>query len=68
MPGVYQKNLTVKAISNGSRRMLEELLQAIAVNKLEGVIEKEFDLADAVEAYRFMRDGNRVGKVLIRHS
>lgn len=67
MPGVYQKNLTLKAISNGSRRMLEELLQAIAVNKLEGVIEQEFAFADAVEAYRFMRDGSRLGKVLIRH-
>ncbi len=67
MPGVYQKNLTLKAISNGSRRMLEELLQAIAVNKLAGVIEQEFAYADAVEAYRFMRDGARLGKVLIRH-
>jgi NADPH:quinone reductase-like Zn-dependent oxidoreductase len=68
MPGFYAKNLTLKAISNGSRRMLEELLAAIDANNLRHVIEREFAFADAIEAYRFMRDGSRVGKVLIRHA
>jgi NADPH:quinone reductase-like Zn-dependent oxidoreductase len=68
MPGLYAKNLTLKAISNGSRRMLEELIAAIAANKIQAVVEREFAFGKAADAYQFMRDGTRVGKVLIRHA
>ncbi len=67
MPGLYAKNITLQAISNGSQRMLEELLAAISANNLQHVVEREFAFADAVAAYRFQRDGSRFGKVLIRH-
>jgi NADPH:quinone reductase-like Zn-dependent oxidoreductase len=68
MPGFYVKNLTMKAISNGSRRMLEELLAAIAANNLRHVVEREFTFSEARQAYQYQRSGERVGKVLIRHA
>jgi NADPH:quinone reductase-like Zn-dependent oxidoreductase len=68
MPGLYAKNLSLKAISNGSRRMLEELLAAIATNSLQAVVERQFDFGDARLAYEYQRSGDRVGKVLIRHA
>lgn len=67
MPGFYQKNLTLKAISNGSRRMFEDLVDAIAANGLRPVIEKRYAFADAIEAFREMERGEHVGKVLITH-
>ncbi len=68
MPGFYVKNLTMKAISNGSRRMLEELLAALAANNIRHVIEREFTFSEARQAYEYQRNGERVGKVLIRHA
>lgn len=67
MPGFYQKNLTLKAISNGSRRMFEDLLAAIAANGMRPVIEKRYAFTDAIAAFREMERGEHVGKVLILH-
>jgi D-arabinose 1-dehydrogenase-like Zn-dependent alcohol dehydrogenase len=67
MPGRYVKNLALKAISNGSRRMFEDLLAAIAVNRLQTVIERTYEFGAASEAFREMERAEHVGKVLIRH-
>lgn len=67
MPGFYVKNLQLKAISNGSRRMFEDLLAAIAANGLQPVIERTFTFEQAIEAFRELERGDHSGKVLIRH-
>jgi NADPH:quinone reductase-like Zn-dependent oxidoreductase len=64
--GMYMKNLMLKAISAGSRTMLESLLTAMAHNRLRPVIAKTIPYADAVQAYREIRDGEQVGKIVIR--
>ncbi|MCC5794605.1 MAG: NAD(P)-dependent alcohol dehydrogenase [Chromatiales bacterium] len=67
MPGLYEKNLTLKAISNGSVRMLGELAQACARNRLSAVIDREFDFREAPAAFAHLLEGAPFGKVLIRH-
>jgi NADPH:quinone reductase-like Zn-dependent oxidoreductase len=67
MPGFYQKNITLKAISNGSVRMFADLLGAMAAADIRPVIEKTFAFEDAIAAFREMEAGDHVGKVLIRH-
>ena len=67
MPGLYMKNLTLKAISNGSRRMLEDMLASIAYDEVQAVIGKEFDFEDAINALEFMSRSSHAGKVIIRH-
>lgn len=67
LPGLYTKNLMMKGISAGSRRMFEDLLAALAANRWQPVIEKTFEFADAIAAFREMERSDHVGKVLIRH-
>ena len=67
MPGLYIKNLGLKAISNGSRRMLENMMRGIAATGIEAVVEHTFDFEDAVQAFKFMDQSSHVGKVVIRH-
>ena len=67
MPGFYQKNLTLKAISNGSRRMFADLLAALAAGRIQPVIDRKFAFSEAIAAFREMEAGDHVGKVLIRH-
>jgi NADPH:quinone reductase-like Zn-dependent oxidoreductase len=68
MPGFYQKNLMLKAISNGSVRMFGDLLTGLATAGIEAVIEKTYAFEDAIAAFREMEAGDHVGKVLIRHT
>jgi NADPH:quinone reductase-like Zn-dependent oxidoreductase len=68
MPGLYQKNLLLKAISNGSRRMFADLLAAMAAARLEPVIDKTFAFTEAIAAFREMEAGDHIGKVLIKHA
>jgi NADPH:quinone reductase-like Zn-dependent oxidoreductase len=67
MPNFYQKNLMMKAISAGSRRMFEDLVAGLAANRWQPVIEKTFEFSDAIAAFREMERSDHVGKVLIRH-
>jgi NADPH:quinone reductase-like Zn-dependent oxidoreductase len=65
--GLLMKNLTIRGITNSPRAMLVELMNAVANNNIEAVIDKEFDFDQAVEALEFMAQSSHIGKVLIRH-
>lgn len=67
MPGFYIKNLSMKAISNGSQRMMRDMMRAVAVNNIEAVVGRVFQFEDAVAAFNFMARSSHVGKVVIRH-
>jgi NADPH:quinone reductase-like Zn-dependent oxidoreductase len=64
--GMYMKNLSLKAISAGSRSMLENLLTAMAHTGLNPVIAKSIPFANAVQAYNELREGDHVGKIVIK--
>ena len=67
MPGFYIRNLALKAISNGSRRMMEDMLRGVAATGIEALIGGEFGFDDAVAAFEFMAKSSHAGKVIIRH-
>ena len=67
MPGFYIKNLAMKAISNGSRMMLEDMIRGVAASGIQAIVQHIFDFTDAVEAFEFMARSNHVGKVVLRH-
>jgi NADPH:quinone reductase-like Zn-dependent oxidoreductase len=66
MNGMYIKNLMLKAISAGSRTMLEGLLAAMAQNRLKAAISQVVPYAEAVRAYDTIKAGEGVGKILIK--
>lgn len=59
------KNLTIRGIANGSRKMFSELLRATEANRIETVVSKTFKFADAPAAYAYFAAQQQVGKVLI---
>jgi NADPH:quinone reductase-like Zn-dependent oxidoreductase len=67
MPGFYQKNLTMRAISNASRRMLQDLAGALAGSGTKPVIDREFPFEEAPAALEFAAQSSHIGKVVIRH-
>ncbi len=60
------KNLVLTGITSGSRRMLQQLVNAAAANALAPVIDCEFGFDDAAEAYAHLQAAEHLGKVLIR--
>jgi D-arabinose 1-dehydrogenase-like Zn-dependent alcohol dehydrogenase len=63
---MYIKNLMLKAISAGSRTMLESLLAAMAQNRLKPVTSKVVPYAQAPQAYTEIRDGDHIGKIVVK--
>jgi NADPH:quinone reductase-like Zn-dependent oxidoreductase len=64
--GMYAKNLSLKAISAGSRSMLESLLVALQRNRLAPVIAGTVPFDQAVQAWYAIQRGDQPGKILIR--
>ncbi|MDG2243183.1 MAG: NAD(P)-dependent alcohol dehydrogenase [Rhodospirillaceae bacterium] len=68
MPGFYMKNITMKAISNASVEMLNDMVQAYGVNGLTPPIARRFKFEDAADAFRYQWEHDEIGKVIIQHS
>jgi NADPH:quinone reductase-like Zn-dependent oxidoreductase len=62
------KNLTMKGITSGSRRMFIDLLKAFDATGTKPVIDKTFKFAEANKAYQAMMDSEFIGKIVITHS
>jgi len=68
-PGtLFAKRASMCGIQVGSRDMFEAMNRAIEVAKLEPVIDRVFDFADARAAYEHLASGKHFGKVVIRVS
>ena len=63
---IVGKNLTIRGITAGHRRQLEALVRAAAVNGLTPLIGQRFEFDEAPEAYRALKAGSAIGKVMIR--
>ncbi|MCD5973519.1 zinc-dependent alcohol dehydrogenase family protein [Pseudomonas quasicaspiana] len=59
------KNVTIRGIANGNRKMFEDLLRAIEVNGIQTVVAKTFKFDEAPEAYAYFAAAKHIGKVLI---
>jgi NADPH:quinone reductase-like Zn-dependent oxidoreductase len=63
---IIGKNLTLKGIAEGSRAMLAALVDTVAAHDIEPVIDRTFSFEEAPDAYRYLKSGTHVGKVIIR--
>jgi NADPH:quinone reductase-like Zn-dependent oxidoreductase len=62
---VMWKRLMLRGIYVGSRRQLEELCRAIEVGRIVPVIDRAFPFDAVQEAYRYLKSGQHLGKVVI---
>jgi len=67
MPSFYMKNITMKAISNASVEMLQDMVKAYAVSGLNPVVSRRFDFKNAADAFRYQQKHDQIGKVIIKH-
>jgi NADPH:quinone reductase-like Zn-dependent oxidoreductase len=63
---ILGKNLLLRGITAGNRRMLQDLVRAADANGLVPVIGATFGFDEAPEAYAFLKSGKCLGKVLIK--
>ena len=66
LPNLILKNLTVRGIIVGSRRMFKDLIQAMVINNIKPVIDRVFDWDDIYDAIEYMQSGEKIGKIVIR--
>ena len=62
------KNLNLRGITVGSKKMLQDLADTFAVESLKPVIDKEFSFDDAANAFRHMESQAHLGKIVISHN
>ncbi len=64
LPALFNR-VTVRGIYVGSRRMFEDLVRAVEVNKIQPVVDRTFAFEDARAAYEHLKSGKHFGKVVI---
>jgi NADPH:quinone reductase-like Zn-dependent oxidoreductase len=62
---ILGKNLVLRGITAGNRRMLADLVRAVDANGVVPVIGGRFGFEEAVAAYGYLKSGGCLGKVLI---
>jgi NADPH:quinone reductase-like Zn-dependent oxidoreductase len=62
------KNLILRGIAAGNRRMLADFIRAADAAKLHPVIDRKFSFSEAPAAYDYLRKGAHLGKVMIEVS
>jgi NADPH:quinone reductase-like Zn-dependent oxidoreductase len=63
---ILGKNLVLRGITAGNRRMLQDLVRATDANGLVPVIGATFSFQEAPAAYAHLKSGQCVGKLLIK--
>lgn len=66
LPNLILKDLTIKGIIVGSRRMFVDLIQAMDANDIKPVIDRVFGFDEIYEAIAYMKSGDKLGKVVIK--
>ncbi len=62
---IFGSGAVVRPIYVGSRQMFEAMNRAIALHRIEPVIDRVFPFEEAREAYRHLKGATHVGKVVI---
>lgn len=60
------RDLTLKGIIVGSRRMFETMMNKMVEHEVHPVIDRRFDFKDANDALAYAAAGEKIGKVVIR--
>lgn len=66
LPNLIAKCVTIKGFTVGSRRMFEEFVRAVEVNRIRPVIDRVFAFDQVLDAIRYYESGEKIGKVVIR--
>ena len=66
LPLLIIRDLTLKGIVVGSRRMFEDLIKSMMQNKIKPVIDRVYAFDQVREAYDYVIAGEKIGKVVIR--
>ena len=66
MGKVIMRDLTIKGIVVGSRRMFEDLLVAMHQHNIKPMIDRVYPFEQAREAIAYMESGEKLGKVVIK--
>jgi threonine dehydrogenase-like Zn-dependent dehydrogenase len=63
---IFARHANLQGVSVGSTQTFEAMNRAIAVSKLELIIDKVFSFDDTPAAYRYLQSAQHFGKVVIR--
>jgi NADPH:quinone reductase-like Zn-dependent oxidoreductase len=63
---IFSRRANVQGISVGSTQMFEAVNRAIAVGRLQPIIDKVFSFDDVPTAYRYLQSAQHFGKIVIR--
>jgi NADPH:quinone reductase-like Zn-dependent oxidoreductase len=63
---ILSSGAIVRGVFVGSRQMFEAMNRAIALHRIEPVVDRIFPFEEAPEAYRYLKSAQHVGKVVIR--
>jgi NADPH:quinone reductase-like Zn-dependent oxidoreductase len=66
LPLLIIRDLTLKGIIVGSRRMFEDLIKSMVQNRIKPVIDRVYEFDQVREAYEYVISGAKIGKVVIR--
>ena len=62
---IMHQGMVVRSVLTGSRTMLEDLVKALAHNRVHPVIDRTFPFAEAIKAYEYLQGAGHVGKVVV---
>ena len=63
---ILRKNVRLQGIYVGSRQMFEAMNRAIALHKLQPIVDRVFSFQEAPQALKYMESGAHFGKICIR--
>lgn len=65
IPLVVMRNIRLQGVTVGSREAMEAMLRAVALRRMQPVVDRVFPLAEARAAYEHLAAGRHFGKVVI---
>lgn len=66
LPNLIAKCVSIKGFTVGSRRMFEDFVRALEVNRIMPVIDRVFGFDEVLEAVRYYESGAKIGKIVIK--
>lgn len=66
LPNLIMKDLTIKGIIVGSRRMFEDMIAAMHQHRVKPLIDRVYPFAQVREAIAYFESGEKLGKVVIQ--
>jgi len=65
MPKIFFKNMDIRGTTMGSPREFESMLNFYEKHKLKPILDRSFMLDEAIEALKYMGEGNNFGKITL---